>query len=367
MKRRILGGTGISVSEYALGHDDVRRHGQHRPRRLRTDHPPRAGRRHQLHRHRRRLLRGRVRGDRRQGAQGPARRRRAGHQVLQPDGDGRQPAAATPGGGSSGRSRTACAGWAPTTSTSTRCTAPIPRPTSTRRWPRSPTWYGPGKVRAVGCSTFPAEQIVEAQWAAERRGHVRFRTEQPPYSILARGIEAAVLPTAQRYGMGVLTWGPLSAGWLSGRRPVGQLAGPRLETQKFDLSVPENAGRRRRSTPLTQVAAEAGLSLPHLATAFVRAHPAVTSVIIGPRTLDQLDGLLDGAEVALSDGRTGPDRRDRATGHRPQPGGQLLPAAGPHRGVPAQALTHRPPTWAGLTPGAERRAARRPAAGPARA
>jgi aryl-alcohol dehydrogenase-like predicted oxidoreductase len=74
-----------------------------------------------------------------------------------------------------------------------------------------------GKVRAVGCSTFPAEQLVEAQWTAERRGHVRLRTEQPPYSMLARGAEAAVLPTAQRYGMGVLTWGPLSAGWLSGR------------------------------------------------------------------------------------------------------------------------------------------------------
>ncbi|WP_407550622.1 aldo/keto reductase [Streptomyces sp. Pv4-95] len=156
-----------------------------------------------------------------------------------------------------------------------------------------------GKVRAVGCSTFPAEQIVEARWTAERRGHVRFRTEQPPYSMLARGAEAAVLPTAQRYGMGVLTWGPLSAGWLSGRDlSASSRAG--LETQKFDLSVPENARKAEAVNALAKVAAEAGLSLPHLATAFVRAHPAVTSVIIGPRTLDQLTGLLEGAEVTLS-------------------------------------------------------------------
>src|SRR6266498_935531 len=104
-----------------------------------------------------------------------------------------------------------------------------------------------GKIRAVGSSTFPAEQIVEAQWTSERRGHVRFRTEQPPYSMLARGVEAAVLPTAQKYGMGVLTWGPLSAGWLSGRytqaTDVTSRDGGRVATEphKFDPSVPENA------------------------------------------------------------------------------------------------------------------------------
>lgn len=155
-----------------------------------------------------------------------------------------------------------------------------------------------GKVRAVGSSTFPAEQIVEAQWVAERRGHERFRSEQPPYSMLARGIEAAVLPTARRYGMGVLTWGPLSAGWLSGRdlSASGRAA---LENAKFDLSVPENARKAEAVTELAKVASEAGLTLPNLATAFVRSHPAVTSVIIGPRTLDQLDSMLDGAEVTL--------------------------------------------------------------------
>ncbi|WP_310727159.1 aldo/keto reductase [Streptomyces sp. N2A] len=155
-----------------------------------------------------------------------------------------------------------------------------------------------GKVRAIGTSTFPAEQIVEAQWTAERRGHVRFRTEQPPYSMLARGVENAVLPTAQRHGIGVLTWGPLSAGWLSGR-DLSASSRAALESRKFDLSVPENARKAEAVRALSEVASDAGLPLPHLATAFVRSHPAVTSVIIGPRTLDQLESLLDGADVTL--------------------------------------------------------------------
>jgi aryl-alcohol dehydrogenase-like predicted oxidoreductase len=158
-----------------------------------------------------------------------------------------------------------------------------------------------GKVRAIGASVFPAELIVEAQWAAERRGYHRFRTEQPPYSLLLRGVETAVLPTAQRYGMGVLTYGPLSSGWLSGRAnpAVGNRAtgGPQL----FDLAMPGNQAKLTKVEQLTALAAESGLHLAHLATAFVRAHPAVTSVIIGPRTPEQLAQLLAGADVELTD------------------------------------------------------------------
>ncbi|MFD5076021.1 aldo/keto reductase [Streptomyces sp. NPDC058371] len=155
-----------------------------------------------------------------------------------------------------------------------------------------------GKVRAIGSSSFPAEQIVEAQWVAERRGHVRFRTEQPPYSILARGVEGTILPTAQKYGMGTLTWGPLSAGWLSGRdlSASGRAA---MEKNKFDPSLPGNAAKLDAVAELKKVAADAGLTLPHLALAFVRTHPAVTSAIIGPRTMDQLTDLLAGADVTL--------------------------------------------------------------------
>ncbi len=181
-----------------------------------------------------------------------------------------------------------------------------------------------GKVRAIGCSTFPAEQIVEAQWMSERRGHVRFRTEQPPYSILARGVEAAVLPTAQRYGMGVLTWGPLSAGWLSGRytQGVDLESGGRtaLERQKFDPSTPGNAAKLEAVGALAEVAAEAGVSLPHLAVGFVLSHPALTSAIIGPRTAEHLDDLLAGADVVL-DGAT-LDRIDEIV----PPGTDLNPA-----------------------------------------
>jgi aryl-alcohol dehydrogenase-like predicted oxidoreductase len=157
-----------------------------------------------------------------------------------------------------------------------------------------------GKVRAIGSSTFPAEFIVEAQWAAVRGGHERFLTEQPRYSMLNRVNEAAVLPTAQRYGMGVLTYGPLSSGWLSGRadptvghRSTG--AGSRV----FDVDIPANRIKLAVVRQLTDLAAEAGLALPHMATAFVLAHPAVSAVLIGPRTMDQLESSLASAGAVL--------------------------------------------------------------------
>jgi aryl-alcohol dehydrogenase-like predicted oxidoreductase len=158
-----------------------------------------------------------------------------------------------------------------------------------------------GKVRAIGSSLFMPEQIIEAQWAAEKRGHVRFRAEQPPYSILQRRIEGAVLPTAQKYGMGVLTFGPLASGWLSGR--ADPTAGHRSQgagAKLFDLSVPGNRAKAAAVEQLAKLAADAGLPLSHLATAFVRAHPAVTSVLIGPRRPEQLADLLASADVELS-------------------------------------------------------------------
>jgi aryl-alcohol dehydrogenase-like predicted oxidoreductase len=163
-----------------------------------------------------------------------------------------------------------------------------------------------GKVRAIGSSTFPAEQIVEAQWVAERRGHVRFRCEQPPYSILVRGVEAAVLPTCQKYGMGVIVWSPLAGGWLTGR--IRQDNGPDMTSlraqrlpHRFDPSLPGNAAKLAAVEELVKIAADAGVPLTHLAMAFVVAHPGVTAAIIGPRTMDQLTDLLAGASVELSD------------------------------------------------------------------
>jgi aryl-alcohol dehydrogenase-like predicted oxidoreductase len=158
-----------------------------------------------------------------------------------------------------------------------------------------------GKVRAVGSSVFPAEKIVEAQWVAERGGHVRFRTEQPPYSILTRRVEAAVLPTALSQGMGVLTYGPLNSGWLSGRGdPTAGHRNSPAARPMFDLSKPGVQAKADAVAELAKVAAEAGLPLTQLATAFVLSHPAVTSVLIGPRTPAHLTGLLAGADVTLT-------------------------------------------------------------------
>ncbi|MFE1229885.1 aldo/keto reductase [Streptomyces sp. NPDC058745] len=163
-----------------------------------------------------------------------------------------------------------------------------------------------GKIRAFGCSTFPAEEIVEAHAVADRRGLRRFRSEQPPYSLLARGIEASVLPVAQRYGMGVLTWSPLASGFLTGRYRKGQpidLTSGRaaLTPHRFDPSLPVNAAKLDAVERLVALAEEIGCSLPELAVAFAAAHPAVTSVIIGPRTMEQLEGLLKGAPLVLDD------------------------------------------------------------------
>ncbi|MEY9946555.1 aldo/keto reductase [Kitasatospora sp. GAS1066B] len=161
-----------------------------------------------------------------------------------------------------------------------------------------------GKIRAFGSSMFPAEMIVEAQWAAERQGSYRFLTEQPMYSVFTRKPEAAVLPTAQRYGLGVLTFSPLNGGWLSGRPDLASshravLTSSALPSH-YDASTPTGTLKAAALAKLAVLAREAGMTLPQLAVAFVRAHPAVTSVLIGPRTQEQLDGLLSGVDIELS-------------------------------------------------------------------
>jgi aryl-alcohol dehydrogenase-like predicted oxidoreductase len=161
-----------------------------------------------------------------------------------------------------------------------------------------------GKIRYFGSSTFPAYQIVEAQWTAERRGRERFMCEQPPYSILVRGIEADVLPVCEKYGMGVIPWSPLAGGWLSGRYRKGQDAPNTHRAQRlperFDLSVPVNQRKLDAVEELAQLAEKAGISLVELAVAFVIRHPAITSAIIGPRTMEQLETQLGAADVTLS-------------------------------------------------------------------
>ncbi len=164
-----------------------------------------------------------------------------------------------------------------------------------------------GKIRSFGTSKVPASQIVEAQWTAERRGHGRFRTEQPPYSMLTRAIEYDVLPTCLRHGMGVIAYSPLAGGWLSGKYRKGhEVGGPgsAARAQRFpaqyDAANPANAAKLDAADALGALAGEAGLTLVQMAVAFVIRHPAVTSAIIGPRTMEHLDGYLAADGIELS-------------------------------------------------------------------
>ena len=159
-----------------------------------------------------------------------------------------------------------------------------------------------GKVRSIGSSTFLASEIVEAQWTAERRGRERFVCEQPPYSILVRGIEADVLPTCDRYGMGVIPWSPLGGGWLSGKWRHGAANSSRrsaMTPDRFDLSLPENQRKLDAADALGALADDLGITLVHLALAWVINHPTVTSAIIGPRKMDQLVSQIGAVDVTL--------------------------------------------------------------------
>jgi len=160
-----------------------------------------------------------------------------------------------------------------------------------------------GKVRYIGSSTYPAAEIVRAQWVARDRRLERFVCEQPPYSILVRGIEADVLPACRDSGMGVIAWSPLAGGWLSGRwRKDGEVLTSRraaMVPQAYDLAIPANQAKLDAADALARLADGAGVSLVHLALAFVIRHPAVTAAIIGPRTIEQLDSQLGAADLQL--------------------------------------------------------------------
>jgi aryl-alcohol dehydrogenase-like predicted oxidoreductase len=191
-----------------------------------------------------------------------------------------------------------------------------------------------GKIRYAGSSTFPASQIVEAQWAAARRDRERFVCEQPPYSILVRGVEAEVLPVCQQHRMGVIPWSPLAGGWLTGRyrKDTDVPTSRRAERipLRYDMSLPGNQAKLEAADKLAKLADEAGLSLIQLALAFVISHPAVTSAIIGPRTMEHLESQVGAADVVLAD-----DVLDRIDEIVP-PGTNLNP---PDRGYEPPSLT----------------------------
>jgi aryl-alcohol dehydrogenase-like predicted oxidoreductase len=157
-----------------------------------------------------------------------------------------------------------------------------------------------GKIRTFGTSAMPASDIVRAHWTAERRGLSRPRTEQPVYSILDRGIEREVLPVAQEFGMGTLVWSPLAGGLLTGRYRKGRQAATH-RSSNYDFAHLKDERRLDAVEQLIPLAEEAGMPLTHLAVGFVLAHPGVTSALLGPRSMAQLDDLLTGAEVTLPD------------------------------------------------------------------
>ena len=181
-----------------------------------------------------------------------------------------------------------------------------------------------GKVRYLGSSTYPAAEIVEAQWVAEKGSLERFVCEQPPYSILVRNIEMEMLPAAMKYGMGVIVWSPLAGGWLSGQyrkdQPLPTSGRAARIPDRFDPSKPENQRKLDVIERLVPIADSEGISLTEMAVAWTLEHPGVTSSIIGPRTLEQLKGLLGTAEIRLS--REALDAIDEAV----PPGTTLNPA-----------------------------------------
>ncbi|MGR3936308.1 aldo/keto reductase [Streptomyces sp. BRA346] len=159
-----------------------------------------------------------------------------------------------------------------------------------------------GKIRHFGTSTFPAYRLVQAQWAAREHHLSRYVTEQPSYSILQRGVETHVLPVTEQYGLGVLVWSPLASGWLSGAVRAGRSIATSRSTvmpERFDTTIPANRARLDAVERLAEVADDAGLTMIQLALGFVTAHPAVTSALIGPRTLDHLHAQLAAADTVL--------------------------------------------------------------------
>lgn len=162
-----------------------------------------------------------------------------------------------------------------------------------------------GKVRSIGTSTFAAWQVVESLWTSEKLGLNRFVCEQPPYNLLDRRIEREFLPMAQTYGIGIIPWSPLGGGLLTGKYRRGE---PLPDASRYS-DAGRNEMRRRRMTEavydvtegIAPVVAAKGCTMSQFALAWCAAQPGVTSPIIGPRTMAQLDDNLAALDVQVTD------------------------------------------------------------------
>ncbi len=172
-----------------------------------------------------------------------------------------------------------------------------------------------GKVRYLGCSTnhyegsgpwekrLAAWELVESLWISERNGFERFTSLQPPYSILRRTMELDHFPATQKHGLGNLVWSPLEGGWLTGKYRKGDANpadSPRAKAWVGELDNPKFVRRLEIVEQLLPLAAEHGVPLARFANAWALRHPAVTSVIVGPRTMEQLEDSVACLEVQIS-------------------------------------------------------------------
>ena len=237
---------------------------------------------------------------------------------------------ATRAAGSCAPSRTRCGGWAPTGSTSTKSTAPIRARTSRRRCRRSPISCTRARSATSAHSTFPASQIVEAQWVARDRAppavrhraaavldpRPRRRGRRPAHVPAPRHGRHVLQPADRRLAVGPLAQGHRAAVLLA-RQPAARALRPLPARSTSASSTPSRSSPSSPSRP--------GITLIQLAIAFVLNHPAITAALIGPRTMEQLESQLAAADVVLDRGRAGPHRRDRPARDDDQPRRQLLP------------------------------------------
>jgi aryl-alcohol dehydrogenase (NADP+) len=158
-----------------------------------------------------------------------------------------------------------------------------------------------GKIRHAGSSVFPPEMLVEFQWEAEKQQAAPLVSEQAPYSILVRGIEAGTLPVCRKHGIGTLVWSPLNGGWLTGKYRRGEPAPDGSRAANGNPFVRADDERKlERVEALAPLAAAAGLSLSQMSLAWPLAHPGVSAVLLGPRTSDQLAELLHADGIVLA-------------------------------------------------------------------
>ena len=206
---------------------------------------------------------------------------------------------------SSPRPRRACAGWGPTTSICTSCTDGTARPRWKRRWARSDFLVRSGRVRYVGASNFSAWHLMKALAVSERAGLPRFVSQQIYYSLQARDAEAELVPVSIDQGLGILVWSPLAGGLLSGKyRREGTDApeGSRhLSGEWNEPPIRDQEKLYNTIEVLVGIGSARGVSAAQIALAYLIGKPAVTSVIVGARTEEQLADNLASAELTLTD------------------------------------------------------------------